>query len=180
MLPPRTQLTLKFGRTDGRTDEQTDGRRTTDDGRTDDGPTTDEKIPTKKFRRKNSDEKILTKKFRRNFFTSMSTSILRPCRPQLYVHVDLNYTSMSTSIIRPIRPQLYVQFDLNYTTVPCNNFFLPTVRSWGDMELPLATILGRPQLPQLTSPLGRSTNFCQHEGLPSTAGKFVLAKRCNW
>ena len=39
-------------------------------GRTDDGPTTDEKssdekIPTKKFRRKNSDEKIPTKKFGR-------------------------------------------------------------------------------------------------------------------
>ena len=35
-----------------------------------------------KFGRKNSDEKILTKKFRRKFFMSMSTSILRPCRPQ--------------------------------------------------------------------------------------------------
>ena len=76
-----------------------------------------------KFGRKNSDEKFL-----------------RPCRPQFYVHVDLNFRSMSTSIIRPCRPQSYVQFDLNYTTVPCNNFFLPTVRSWGDMELPLATI----------------------------------------
>ena len=73
-------------------------------------------------------------------YTSMSTSILRPCRPQFYVHLDLNFTSMSTSILRPCRPQFYVQFDLNYTTVPCNNFFLPTVRSWGDMELPLATI----------------------------------------
>ena len=71
---------------------------------------------------------------------SNSTSILHPIRPQFYVQFDLNYTSNSISIIPPIRPQLYVQFDLNYTTVPCNNFFLPTVRSWGDMELPLATI----------------------------------------
>ena len=40
-------------------------------------------------------------------FTSMSTSILRPCRTQFYVHVDLNFTSMSTSILRPIRPQFF-------------------------------------------------------------------------
>ena len=44
---------------------RTDGR-TTHGRRTDDGPTTDEKIQTKKFRQKNSDEKIPTKKFRRN------------------------------------------------------------------------------------------------------------------
>ena len=49
--------------------------------------------------------------------TSMSTSIIHPCRPQFYVHVDLNYTSMSTSIVRPCRPQLYVHVDLNYTSM---------------------------------------------------------------
>ena len=42
-------------------------------------------------------------------FTSMSTSILRPCRPQFYV--------MSTSILRPWRPQLYVHVDLNFTSM---------------------------------------------------------------
>ena len=46
-----------------------------------------------------------------------TTSIIRPCRPQLYVHVDLNYTSMSTSILRPCRPQLYVHVDLNFTSM---------------------------------------------------------------
>ena len=46
-----------------------------------------------------------------------TTSILRTCRPQLYVHADLNYTSMSTSIIRPCRPQFYVHVDLNYTSM---------------------------------------------------------------
>ena len=87
---------------------------------------------TKKFRRKNSDEKIpmknsdekILRPCRPQFyvhvdlnFTSMSTSILRPFRLQFYVHVDLNYTSMSTSILRPIRPQFYVQIDLNFSVV---------------------------------------------------------------
>ena len=49
--------------------------------------------------RRTSDEKIPTKKFRQKNLTSMSTSILRPCRPQFYVHFDLNFTSMSTSVI---------------------------------------------------------------------------------
>ena len=40
----------------------------------------------------------------------------RPDRPQVYVHVDLNFTSMSTSILRPCRPQFYVHFDLNFTS----------------------------------------------------------------
>ena len=46
-----------------------------------------------------------------------TTSILRPCRPQFYVHVDLNFTFMSTSILRPCRPQFYVHFDLNFTSM---------------------------------------------------------------
>ena len=76
-------------------------------------------------------------------FTSNSTSILRPIR-------HLNFTSNSTSILRPIRPQFYVQFDLNFTSNSTSilrpirshwdNFFLPTVRGWGDMKLPLPTI----------------------------------------
>ena len=50
-------------------------------------------------------------------FTSMSTSILRPCRPQFYFHVDLNFTSISTLILRPCRPQFYVHVDLNFTSM---------------------------------------------------------------
>ena len=84
-------------------------------------------------------------------FTSNSTSIIRPIRPQLYVQFDLNYTSNSISIIHPIRSQLYLQFDVNFTSNATSilrpdrnqwdNFFLPTVRSLGDMKLPLPTIL---------------------------------------
>ena len=64
-------------------------------------------------------------------YTSNSISIIRPIRPQFYVQFDLNYTSNSTSILRPIRPQFYVHIETNGT-----NFFLPTVRSWGDMKTP--------------------------------------------
>ena len=54
---------------------------------------------------------------------------------RFHVQINQNFTSNSISILRPIRPQFYVP-----PTVLCNTFFLPTVRSWGDMELPLATI----------------------------------------
>ena len=83
-------------------------------------------------------------------FTSNSTSILRPIRPQFYIQFDLNFTSNSTSILLPIRPQFYVKFGLNFTSNSTSilrpdrsqwdTFFLPTVRSWGDMKLRLATV----------------------------------------
>ena len=71
-----------------------------------------------------------------------TTSILRPIRSRFYVQFDLNHTSNSISILRPIRPQFYVQFDLNLRPdrSQWDTFFLPTVRSWGDMKLPLATV----------------------------------------
>ena len=82
--------------------------------------------------------------------TTTTTAILRPIRSQFYVQFDLNFTSNSISIIRPIRPQFYVQFDHNFTSNSTSilrpdrnqwdNFFLPTVRSWGDMKLPLPKI----------------------------------------
>ena len=86
MIFPFEVKSTPAGRPDGR---RTDGR-TTDRRRT-------KKIRTQKFRRKNSDEQIPTKFFNVHVdlnFTSMSTSILRPCRPQLYVHVDLNYPTV--------------------------------------------------------------------------------------
>ena len=49
-------------------------------------------------------------------FTSNSTLILRPIRPQFYVQFDLNFTSNSISTLRPIRSQIYVHFDLNFTS----------------------------------------------------------------
>ena len=60
------------------------------------------------FSAKFSDQKIK--------FSSNSTSILRPIRPQCCVQFDLNFTSNSTSILRPDRNQW-------------DNFFLPTVRT---------------------------------------------------
>ena len=55
-------------------------------------------------------------------FASSSTSF--------YIQFNLNFMSNSTSILPPDRNQW-------------DNFFLPTVRSWGDMKLPLATVLSR-------------------------------------
>ena len=54
-------------------------------------------------------------------FTSRSTSILCPGRPQFHVQIDFNFTSRSTSISCPDRPQSYVQIDFNFTSVakPC-------------------------------------------------------------
>ena len=48
-------------------------------------------------------------------FTSRSTSILRPDRPQFYIRFDFNFTSRSTSISRPDRPQFHIQIDLTFT-----------------------------------------------------------------
>ena len=72
-----------------------------------------------------------------------TTSISGPDQPRFHVQIDLNFTSNSTSISRPIRSQFYVQFDFNFTSTlkPMEHVFLPTVRSWGDMKLPLATVL---------------------------------------
>ena len=69
----------------------------------------------------------------------MSTSILRPCRPQFYIHVDLNFTSISTAILRPCRPQLYVHVDLNFTS--------------------MSTSILRPCRPQLRTKAGTVDNY---------------------
>ena len=41
---------------------------------------------------------------------------------RFHVQIDLNFTSNSTSILRPIRPQFYVQFEANGTTFFCRRY----------------------------------------------------------
>ena len=47
-------------------------------------------------------------------FTSRSTTILHPDRPQLHVQIDLNFTSRSTAISHSDWPQFHLQIDLNF------------------------------------------------------------------